>query len=135
MTINARIRLGVLALAGILGVAGVQLEAQNAQPAQQVDITGEWVVITHEDRPNFGDPGPELGDYAGLPINASARQKAISWDASSLSQPERQTQTHPAQYIGNNRGPARISKIREPVTQRHIGYALAVATCAVVRLD
>jgi hypothetical protein len=25
-------------------------------------------------------PGPELGDYAGLPINAADRQKAESWE-------------------------------------------------------
>ncbi len=123
MTVDARIRF--LALAAILGLGGVQLSAQNAQPAQRVDISGEWVTITHEDRPNFGDPGPELGDYTGLPINDSARQKAISWDASSLSQPERQTQTHPVQYGANNRGPWRVSKIVEPITQRHIGYAFA----------
>lgn len=125
MTINARIHPKVLALAVILGLVGVQLRAQNASPVQRVDISGEWSVITQEDQPSYGDPGPELGDYTGLPINASALQKAISWDASSLSEPERQTQTHPAQYVGNNRGPARISKIFEPVTQRHIGYALA----------
>ena len=124
MTMNSRIRLSVLALTVVLGLVGVQLTAQNAPPVQRVDISGDWQVVTQEDTPNYA-PGPELGDYAGLPINANARQKAISWDASSLSQPERQTQTHPAQYIGNNRGPARISKILEPVTQRHIGYALA----------
>ena len=108
MIIQARsTSLGVLTLAVALGLVGVQLRAQNAAPVQIVDITGEWNVITHEDQPHYG-PGPELGDYTGLPINANARQKAISWDASSLSQPERQTQTHPAQYIGNNRGPARI---------------------------
>src|SRR6266513_1947030 len=63
----------------------------------QVDISGEWAARVHEDQPHRG-PGPELGDYTGLPINAAVRQKASSWDADVLSQPERQTQAHPAQY-------------------------------------
>ena len=49
-------------------------------------------------------PGAELGDYTGHPINAAARQKAESWDASILSQPEQQAKPHPAQY--SMRGPA-----------------------------
>jgi len=56
-------------------------------------------------------------------MNAAARQKAESWDASILSQPERQGQPHPAQY--SFRGPRpnlRIDNILEPITDRLIGY-------------
>lgn len=106
-------------------VLGVRVGAQNAPPQPaRFDVTGDWQVITHEDQPDYGF-GPDLGDYAGLPINAAARQMAISWDAAVLSQPERQAEPHPVAYIGNNRGPARISKILHPVTQTHIGYAMA----------
>jgi hypothetical protein len=34
----------------------------------QVDFTGEWAPIYHEDAPERG-PGAELGDYLELPIN------------------------------------------------------------------
>jgi hypothetical protein len=81
-------------------------------------------VVTHEDTPSYG-PGPELGDYAGMPITAAARQRAEAWDASILSQQERQAQTHPVQYLGNNRGPSRITKILDPFTEVQIGYAIA----------
>src|SRR4051812_34831705 len=50
----------------------------------QVDFTGEWGPAYHEDRPER-IPGPEIGDYMGLPINESARRAADSWDADRIS--------------------------------------------------
>ena len=38
----------------------------------QYDLTGEWGARYHEDQPER-IPGPELGDYLGLPITNSAR--------------------------------------------------------------
>ena len=113
-------------LLGAVALGVARLPAQGPPPAGPVrnDIAGDWLVVTHEDQPNYV-PGPELGDYAGLPINAADRQKAEAWDASILSQPERQTQAHPVQYIGNNRGPQRILKILDPVTQQQVAYTLA----------
>jgi hypothetical protein len=109
----------------LVAAVGVLLFAQNPPPvAGRVDISGDWTVVSHEDQPNYV-PGPELGDYAGLPMNAAQRQKAEAWDASILSQPERQTQAHPVQYIGNNRGPQRILKVLNPTTQVQVAYALA----------
>ena len=118
-----------LVLPGMLlaiGIVGIGTLAQNVPPPGPVrnDISGDWTVVTHEDTPNYA-PGPDLGDYTGLPLNAAARQKAESWDASILSQPERQTQAHPIQYISNNRGPRRILKVLDPVTQTQVAYAMA----------
>jgi hypothetical protein len=96
-----------------------------APAAAQTDIAGEWARDNHEDQPHRA-PGAELGDYTGLPINAAARQKAESWDASILSQPEQQAKPHPAQY--SMRGPQpnlRIAKITDPITGRLIAYTLA----------
>lgn len=97
-----------------------------AAPASaQVDIAGEWGRNNHEDQPHRA-PGPELGDYTGLPLNDAARQKAESWDASILSQPEQQAKPHPAQY--SMRGPApnvRIQKIVDPETGQLIAYTIA----------
>jgi hypothetical protein len=93
--------------------------------AAQVDIAGEWGRDNHEDQPHRA-PGAELGDYTGLPINAAARQKAESWDASILSQPEQQAKPHPAQY--SMRGPqpnVRITKITDPVSGRLVAYTIA----------
>ena len=91
----------------------------------RTDVSGDWAVVGNEDQPHRG-PGPELGDYTGLPINAADRQKAESWDATILSQPERQTQAHPVQYLMRGPGPAlRILKILDPVTQAQVAYTIA----------
>jgi glyoxylase-like metal-dependent hydrolase (beta-lactamase superfamily II) len=95
-----------------------------AQPAfAQRDIAGEWNALYHEDQPHR-IPGPELGDYTGLPINDAGRLKADSWDASILTLREHQAKPHPSTY--SLRGPANIRIRREldPVTQQTIGYEL-----------
>jgi len=98
----------------------------TATPAfAQVDISGEWARDNHEDQPHRA-PGAELGDYTGMPINAAARRKAESWDASILSQPEQQAKPHPAQY--SMRGPAPnfiVRKILDQTTGQLIAYTLA----------
>jgi hypothetical protein len=122
------VRKGVWTLLFVMtALVGVHLLAQAPAPAAppRVDIAGEWAVARNEDQPDRA-PGPELGDYTGLPINRGAAQKAQAWDASLLSQPERQNQAHPVQY--HMHGPApnlRILKIIDPVTQVHVAYTLA----------
>ena len=89
----------------------------------QRDLAGEWGALYHEDQPHR-IPGPELGDYTGLPINDAGRLKADSWDASILTLREHQAKPHPSTY--SLRGPANIRIRREldPVTQQTIGYEL-----------
>ena len=104
--------------------AGAALLLAVSPAAAQMDLSGEWVAHTDEDQPHRV-PGAELGDYTGLPINAAARQKADSWDASILSQPEQQAKPHPAQYF--MRGPrpdVRWTKIVDPVSGRLIAYTM-----------
>ena len=91
----------------------------------QTDFSGEWAALRHEDNLDRG-PGPELGDYTGLPINDAARQKAEAWDASVLSLPERQAQPHPAQYFMYGPRPnPRIEKVLDPVSGSLLAYTLA----------
>jgi hypothetical protein len=87
----------------------------------QVDITGEWGNRFHEDQPERV-PGPDIGDYLGLPINDAARMRADSWDASLLTLPEHQCKPHPSDY--GMRGPAqtRIWKEVDRDTQQLIAY-------------
>jgi hypothetical protein len=92
--------------------------------AQQVDISGEWASRITEDQLHR-IPGADLGDYTGLPINAAARQKASSWDASILSLPEHMAKPHPAQYFMRGPGPnMRITKVTDPVTQTLLAYTI-----------
>src|SRR5436853_4756345 len=76
----------------------------------QVDPSGEWATRFHEDQPER-IPGPEIGDYLGLPINDAARLRADSWDASLLTLPEHQCKPHPADY--SPRGPANLRITKE----------------------
>src|SRR3990170_544429 len=80
----------VLAAAALLAAAPGVVWAQ-------VDLSGEWAPLFHEDQPER-IPGPDIGDYLGLPINDEARQRADAWDASLLTLPEHQCKPHPADY-------------------------------------
>ena len=87
----------------------------------QVDPSGEWAPRFHEDQPER-IPGPEIGDYLGLPINDAARLRADSWDASLLTLPEHQCKPHPADY--SPRGPAnlRITKEVDKESQEIVAF-------------
>ena len=87
----------------------------------QRDPSGEWSPRFHEDQPER-IPGPEIGDYLGIPINAAARLRADSWDASLLELPENQCRPHPSDYAW--RGPAnlRIWKDIDTATQETVAY-------------
>jgi glyoxylase-like metal-dependent hydrolase (beta-lactamase superfamily II) len=87
----------------------------------QIDFSGEWVTRIHEDQPER-IPGPELGDYLGLPINAAARMKADSWDASIQTLPEWQCRPHSADYIWRGPSTIRISKEVDPVSRQVVAF-------------
>jgi hypothetical protein len=98
-------RLSVFVVAvGAIAIAGVPLIAQNAGRGP-MDLSGEWAPQFHEDQPER-IPGPDIGDYLGLPINEAARLHGDSWDASILTLPEHQCKPHPADY--SPRGPANL---------------------------
>ncbi len=71
----------------------------------QVDFSGGWVTKNHEDAPERG-PGPDIGDYTGLPINNDARVRGDTWDASMLEMVEHECEPHPADY--GPRGPSNM---------------------------
>lgn len=87
----------------------------------QLDPSGEWAPRFHEDQPER-IPGPDIGDYLGLPINDAARMRADVWDASLLTLPEHQCKPHPSDYAW--RGPAnlRIWKDVDRETQKLVAY-------------
>ena len=60
----------------------------------QVNLSGTYAMTLDEDFPERL-PGPEIGDYLGIPLNAAARAHAEAWDASLLTLPEYQCRVHP----------------------------------------
>jgi hypothetical protein len=105
----------------LLGLVAVSMALVTAPAFAQIDFAGEWNPLFHEDQPERG-PGPEIGDYLGIPINDAARLRADSWDASLLTVPEHQCKPHPSDY--GMRGPAntRIWKEVDSPTQQLIAY-------------
>jgi hypothetical protein len=95
--------------------------------AQQIDLSGNWSPRMHEDQLERG-PGPELGDYLGIPINDAARLRAESWSPSRLTMPEQQCRVHISPYI--YRGPLelRIWLEKDPETQQVIAIRNYIST-------
>jgi hypothetical protein len=76
----------------------VLFQIAAARPASaQIDLSGIWAPIMHEDQVERA-PGPEIGDYLGLPINDAGRLRGESWDASILTMEEHTCKPHPSTY-------------------------------------
>ena len=98
-----------------------------AVPARaQTNLMGYWEPIFHEDI-DERIPGPEIGDYAGLPVNAASRLRADSWDASLLSLPEHQCKPHPSTYGFRGVGTLRIWEERDASTQQLVAIHTHIA--------
>ncbi len=94
----------------------------TAGPASaQIDFSGEWAPRFWEDQPERV-PGPELGDFLGIPISDAARLRAESWDASIQTLPEWQCRPHSADYIWRGPSNLRISKEVDPVSREIVAF-------------
>ena len=90
----------------------------------QGDFVGNWAPLYHEDFPER-IPGPELGDYMGIPINAAARLAGDSYDADRISVvPEYQCRPHGGDYMMRGLSNMRVDEILDPATDRAIGIHL-----------
>jgi cyclase len=94
----------------------------------QVMLAGNWIPYrTHEDEQDRG-PGPDLGDYSGIPLNDAARLFAESWDASRLTLQEHQCRVHVAPYIYHGPLNLRIWEEKDPETQQVIAIKNYIST-------
>ena len=82
----------------------------------QVDFSGEWAPRFYEDQPERV-PGPEMGDYLGIPINDADRMRGDTWSASMMTLPEWQCRPHSADYIWRGPSNLRIWKEVDPVSR------------------
>ena len=88
------------------------------QPAAaQVDLAGMWAPMMHEDQVERV-PGPEVGDYSGLPITDAERLRGESWDASLLTLPEHQCKPHPSTYGFRGVGNLRVTNEYDEATEQ-----------------
>ena len=113
--------LAVVSLTLALGLSSVRASAQ-------IQLSGVWNPMrSHEDDQDRG-PGPDLGDYTGLPINDAARLFAESWDASRLTLQEHQCRVHVAPYIFHGPLRLRIWEEKDPETQQVIAIKNYIST-------
>lgn len=80
-------------------------------------LDGYWNPLFDEDV-DERIPGPDQGDYAGLPVTAAAVAVAHSWDPEELTLPEIQCRPHPSIYGFRGVGMLRIWEDRDPYTQK-----------------
>lgn len=99
------------ALVVVFGLAG--------SASAQTDLVGIWAPIFHEDQVER-IPGPDVGDYAGLPLSEAGRLRAQAWDASLLTLPEHQCKPHPSTYGFRGVGNLRITPSYNDATQELI---------------
>src|SRR6185369_8356959 len=111
--------------AGVLAAAF--LAWTGARASAQVDLAGNWAALYHEDLPDR-IPGPELGDYTGLPINDAARLRADSYDADRISVVSQyECRPHGGDYSMRGFANLRIDPVIDPQTQRMIALRTRMA--------
>jgi glyoxylase-like metal-dependent hydrolase (beta-lactamase superfamily II) len=100
-------------------LAAVLVLIAAAPSAAQISLVGEWAGRYQEDQQDRV-PGPDLGDYTGLPVNDAARKYADSWDPSRVSVLEHQCEPYNVAHI--YRGPLqfRVWEEKDPDTQETI---------------
>jgi len=90
----------------------------------QVDFSGNWAPLFHEDQPERL-PGPELGDYSGIPLNDAARMRGDSYDADRISVvTEYQCRPHGGDYSMRGLANMRVDEVLDPLTQRVVAIHL-----------
>jgi hypothetical protein len=101
-----------------LSVIAVASTSVSGTAFAQINLAGQWSGFYHEDEPDRL-PGPELGDYGGLPINDADRMRARAWSAAILSLPLYQCRVHPVDYASSF-AQIRIWETVDPKTQQLI---------------
>jgi cyclase len=111
---------------GIVCFGALFMTFASPAPAQN-DVAGDWdqagggIFGFQEEFLDRGG-GPDLGDYAGLPINDALRYKASLYSPSWLTVPEHQCLPHPSTYQYRSPGGLSIVKEYDAVTQRLTAY-------------
>ena len=113
-------------------VASAVVSALLAPPAfaQTDELVGDWIHPGFIALNGFHEewderfPGPEVGDYLGIPLNDAGRLRADSWMGSLLTVPEHQCMPHPSTYAlrGPIQNQLRIAKLFDQESQRVVAY-------------
>ena len=99
----------------------VMVLALGSNPANaQVDFSGNWAPLYHEDHPSRL-PGPDYGDYSGIPVNEAARLRGDTYDYDRISAvTQYQCRPHGGDFAMRALANMRVEQILDPLTQRVI---------------
>lgn len=100
----------------IAGLLFVLLTVVGTPAFAQMDLTGVWNPIMHEDQQERA-PGPNVGDYLGLPINEAGRMRGDTWNASILTLSEHTCKPHPSTYGPRGVGGMRVRYHHDNTTE------------------
>src|SRR5215467_12116939 len=102
------------------------LLAQGPPPGPpMVELVGSWAMVNDDERLVRIDPGPELGNLTGFPLNAAGKQKALAWNSTIQAIPEHQSRPHAGTYSMRGPNPSpHIGEIIDPISRRLIAYTL-----------
>jgi glyoxylase-like metal-dependent hydrolase (beta-lactamase superfamily II) len=90
-----------------------------------MELVGSWTMINDEERLIRIDPGPELGNFTGFPLNPAGRLKALTWNSTIQAIPEHQGRPHAGSYSMRGPNPSpHIGEIIDPVSRQLVGYTL-----------
>jgi hypothetical protein len=102
--------------------AGVVLLA--AIPAfAQVDFAGNWAARYHQDWQDRAI-GPDVVEYLGIPLSNAGRAKALNYDATILSLPERQCLYYTPPYLVIGPFPIKMWEESDPVTGKQVAWKI-----------
>jgi len=113
-------------IAGGLLLAGASLRLAYAQGQNSpTDLSGEWRRLTnHEDAHERG-PGPDPGEYWGLPLNDAERMRADAYNGEVLSTNlYLQCRPHPTGYQQLGPDQMRIEKEIDTINRQLIAYRI-----------
>jgi hypothetical protein len=96
----------------------------SAPAFAQVDLAGQWQTINHLEARTRG-PGPDLGDYLGIPLNDEGRAAALTFSYSMVSMTERMCMYNSQNLLTNDAPSLEIARINDPVNGNLIGWKLS----------
>ena len=107
----------------VLALAAWAVAWMSVPAFAEVDLTGSWANRIHEDFIERA-PGPNIGDYLGLPINDEARARADAWQISIQTMPERQCILYTSQYLVMGPQSFRMVADRDPISGAVVAWKI-----------
>jgi hypothetical protein len=106
----------------MLSVLVLLVISPGSSALAQVDVSGMWSPLVHEDAPQRGN-GSQVGDFTGLPMSQANRLRSESWAADMMEVAEWVCLSYSSDH-GLYAAPAQLSIWKEvdKTTQQSIAY-------------